>query len=69
MILELAGKEKDAGMRLEAAHKLGRFDAAVADDYGALAVTQQGCGGGDGRLRHIRQTAAASRGVGRPARK
>ena len=33
MILELAGKEKDAGMRLERAHKLDDSMLRVADDY------------------------------------
>jgi tetratricopeptide (TPR) repeat protein len=33
MILELAGKEKDAGLRLERAHKLDDSMLRVADDY------------------------------------
>jgi tetratricopeptide (TPR) repeat protein len=33
MILELSGKEKDAGMRLERAHKLDDSMLRVADDY------------------------------------
>src|SRR6202795_3985649 len=33
MILELAGKEKDAGVRLERAHKLDDSMLRVADDY------------------------------------
>ena len=33
MILELAGKEKDAGVRLERAYKLDDSMLRVADDY------------------------------------
>ena len=59
MILELAGKEKDAGMRFERAYKLDDFHAAGGRSLCALAVAQQGRRGGDGDLRGIRQEAPA----------
>ena len=50
MILELAGKEKDAGVRLERAYKLDDSMLRVADDYARWLTAQQGRGGGDRRL-------------------
>ena len=42
MILELAGKEKDAGVRLERAYKLDDSMLRVADDYARWLIAQQG---------------------------
>ncbi len=45
MILELAGKEKDAGARFERAYKLDDFDAAGGRGLCTLANAEQGCRG------------------------
>ena len=47
MILELAGKEKDAGVRLERAYKLDDSMLRVADDYARWLSRNKERGGGD----------------------
>ena len=61
MILELAGKEKDAGARLERAYKLDDSHAARGRRLCALAVAQQGRGGGD--RRSTRRSTRSCRGI------
>ena len=69
MILELAGKEKDAGARFERAYKLDDSMLRVADDYARWLSRNKDAAAGDRDLRGLRQeAAAASAGAGRPAR-
>ena len=69
MILELAGKEKDAGVRLERAYKLDDGMLRVADDYARWLTRNKDDAAATGDLRGLRQeAAAASAGAGGPAR-
>ena len=69
MILELSGKEKDAGARFERAYKLDDSMLRITEAYARWTVAQQGRGRGNRHLRGFRQeAAAASAGAGRLAR-
>ena len=69
MILELAGKEKDAGARFERAYKLDDSMLRVADAYARWLSRNKDAAAATGDLRGVRQeAAAASAGAGRPAR-
>ena len=61
MILELAGKEKDAGVRLERAYKLDDSMLRVADDYARWLSRNKDDGGGD--RRSTRRSTRSCRGI------
>ena len=58
MILELAGKEKDAGARLERAYKLDDSTLRVADAYARWLSRNKDAAAATGDLRGVRQEAA-----------
>ena len=69
MILDLAGKEKDAGTRFERAYKLDDSMLRVAEAYARWLSRNKDDKAADGHLRGLRQEAGApSAGAGRPAR-
>ena len=61
MILELAGKEKDAGVRLERAYKLDDSMLRVADDYARWLSRNKDDRGGD--WRSTRPSTRSCRGI------
>ena len=57
MILDLAGKEKDAGVRFERAYKLDDSMLRVAEAYARWLSRNKDARGGDRDLRGVRQEA------------
>ncbi len=69
MMLELAGKDKDAGARLERAHKLDDSMLRVADDYARWLSRNKDAAAATAVYEAFdKKLAAPSAGAGRPAR-